>query len=262
MTGPETHPPERDRDDTEMVGGFNAVLAALKSRPKAARQVMVAEGRHRNAALDEIYALARGGAGLSVKRVPRQALDRLYGREGHQGVVALFAALDYVDFDDFLETLVPGAPALILALDRVEDPQNLGALMRSALVFGAAGVIVPRERAASLTPAAVRASAGAAEALPLVRVVNLRRALEILQKCGFWIIGAEGEGESDLSGFAFPERAVITLGSEGRGLSPVIKKTCDHLVSIPQQRDRVTSLNVSVAGGILMYSYFQQIQTE
>ena len=250
--------PEETREGAQMVGGFNGVLAALKSRPRAARSILVAEGRHRNAALDEIYALARA-AGLAVRRSPRQALDRLYGgREGHQGVVALFDALDYASFEDFMETLTPEAPGLILALDRVEDPHNLGALMRSALAFGAAGVVVPRERTAALTPAALRASAGAAEALPLVRVVNLRRALEILQKCGFWITGAEGGEGASLAGFAFPERTVIVLGSEGRGLSSIIKKTCDHLVSIPQHCGQVSSLNVSVAGGIMMYSYFRQ----
>ncbi|MDR2945827.1 MAG: 23S rRNA (guanosine(2251)-2'-O)-methyltransferase RlmB [Candidatus Adiutrix sp.] len=247
------------KQDAEIVGGLNAVLAALKSRPKSCRSLMAAEGRHRNAALDEIYALARAH-GLAVKMSPRQALDRVYGREGHQGLVALFDPLEYVGFEDFLETLPAEGPALVLALDQVEDPGNLGALMRSALAFGAAGVLTGRERSAALTPAAVHAAAGAAEVLPLVRVVNLRRALETLQERGFWLAGADGEAEGNLFRHQFAPRTVLALGSEGQGLSRIIKKTCDELLAIPQNRAQVSSLNVSVAGAVFMCEYFRQMQ--
>lgn len=241
----------------EAVGGLNAVLAALKNRPRSCRSLLVAEGRRPSTALDEIYALARE-ANLAVRRSPRKALDRLFGGDNHQGVVALFDAAGYTAFEDFLESLPQSGQALVLALDKVEDPGNLGALMRSAAAFGAAGVLVPRERAAPLTRAAVKASAGAAEVLPLVRAVNLRRALEILKKMDFWLVGAEGDGGQSLSSFTFPDRAVLVLGSEGRGLSPVIKKECDFLVAIDQRRDQVSSLNVSVAGGILMAEYYRK----
>ncbi len=240
-----------------VVGGLNAVLAALREHPRRCRSLLVAEGRHSTAALEEIFRLARTH-GLPVRMSPRQALDRLYGREGHQGVAAVFDPLEYAGFEEFLEKLPPDGPALILALDRVEDPGNLGALMRSALVFGAAGVLIPRERSAALTPAALSAAAGAAEILPLVRVVNLRRSLEALQKKGFWLVGAEGEGSVSLFEFDFPERAVIVLGSEGRGLAPLTAKTCDFLVAIPQGRREVSSLNVSVAGALFLSEYFRQ----
>lgn len=244
-------------DGTSVVGGLNAVLAALKARPKSCRSLMMAEGRRHGPVVDEIYALARE-AGLSIKKAPRQALDRLYGSESHQGVAALFDAVEYTAFDDFLPAVAGGEPALVLALDQVEDPGNLGALMRSAGAFGAAGVIVPRERTAPLTGAAVKASAGAAESLPLIRVVNLRRALEQLRDYGFWIVGAEGgEGESVFD-FSFPEKTVLVMGSEGKGVSPTIKKTCDFLVSIPQEVSQVNSLNVSVAGGIIMAQYYRR----
>ncbi len=255
---PPDGPAAAPEDGTRVVGGLNAVLAALKSRPRACRALMVAEGRRQSPVVAEIFDLARS-AGLAVRISPRQALDRLYGREHHQGVLALFEALDYADPDDFLEALPAEGPALILALDRVEDPGNLGALMRSARAFGALGVFVPRERTAPLTPAAVRASAGAAESLPLVRVVNLRRSLETLQKMGFWLVGAEGGAGRSLYGFEFPERTVLVLGSEGRGLGPLIQKSCDYLLSIPQRRGEVSSLNVSVAGGIFMSEYFRQV---
>ena len=247
------------RSDAEVVGGLNAVLAALKSRPKSCRALMAAEGRRRGPVLDEIYALSRRH-GLAVKISPRAALDRLYGRESHQGLVALFDPLEYLNFDDFIPTLPAEGPALILALDQVEDPGNLGALMRSALAFGATAVLSGRERSAALTPAAINAAAGAAEILPLVRAVNLRRALEALQKHGFWLVGAEGDTGQSLFGHQFAERTVIVLGSEGRGLSQVVKKTCDHLLAIPQNREHVSSLNVSVAGAIFMCEYFRQVQ--
>jgi 23S rRNA (guanosine2251-2'-O)-methyltransferase len=248
-------PPEGGPD---LVAGPNAVLAALKSRPGACRALMLAEGRRLNAALEEILALARG-LGLPVKRFPRRYLDRLYDRDRHQGLLAVFDARVYVNFEDFAEKLPAQGPALLLVLDRVEDPGNLGALMRSALVFGAAGVITPRERSAPLTPAALRAAAGAADHLPLARAVNLRRALESLQKMGFWILGAEGRGGRSLFDFTFPPRSALVLGSEGRGLSPLIKKTCDALLEIPQQNQLVSSLNVSAAGAVLLAEYFRQL---
>ena len=249
-------PEEAPLGDGEAVGGLNAVLAAMKSRPRSCRSLMVAEGRRSSQALNDIFAEARL-VGLSVKMSPRQALDRVYGSEGHQGVVAIFDRTEYAT-EAYLDQLPNQGPVLILALDRVEDPGNLGALMRSALAFGASAVVVPRERTAPLTTAAVKASAGAAEALPLVRAVNLRRCLDSLKKRGFWLVGAEGDGGESLFNFSFPERAVLVMGSEGRGLSQMIEKTCDFLVAIPQNRDQVSSLNVSVAGAVFMCEYFRQ----
>ena len=265
MTKPIDYNPDRGearprRSDAEVVGGLNAVLAALKSRPKSCRALMAAEGRRRGAVLDEIYALSRQH-GLAVKISPRAALDRLYGRDSHQGLVALFDPLEYVNFDDFIPTLPEEGPVLILALDQVEDPGNLGALMRSALAFGATAVLSGRERSAALTPAAVNAAAGAAEILPLVRAVNLRRSLEVLQKHGFWLVGAEGDTDQSLFDHQFADRTVIVLGSEGKGLGQVIKKTCDHLLAIPQNREHVSSLNVSVAGAVFMCEYFRQVRS-
>lgn len=242
-----------------VVGGLNAVLAALKARSKSCRSLMTAEGRRHGPTVDEIFFLARE-AGLSVKKVPRQALDRLYGAENHQGLVAVFDAVDYTSFDDFLPVAAGASPSLALALDQVEDPGNLGALMRSASAFGAIGVIVPRERTAPLTSAAVKASAGAAESLPLIRVVNLRRALETLRDYGFWIVGAEGGEGENVFDFAFPDKTALVMGSEGRGLSPTVKKVCDFLVSIPHEVSQVNSLNVSVAGGIMMAQYYRRFR--
>ena len=201
-----------------------------------------------------------GGAGLAVRFLPRPALERLCGRSAHQGVGAVFDPVNYLAWERFRQTLPPEGPALVLALDRVEDPGNLGALMRSALAFGALGVVTPRDRAASLTQAALKASSGAAEILPLARAVNLRRALEDLKRAGFWLVGADGRGPENLFTFDFPRRAVVVLGSEGRGLGPFIRKICDFLVAVPQMNRAVSSLNVSVAGALFMAEFVRREQ--
>jgi len=241
------------------VSGLNPVLAALKNRAGACRAVFMAENRRRDGAAGEILALARG-AGLAVRFLPRPALDRLCGRSAHQGVAAVFDSVGYLAWEDFRATLPPEGPALLLALDRVEDPGNLGALMRSALAFGALGVLTPRDRSAPLTPAALKAAAGAAEVLPLARAVNLRRALEDLKKAGFWLVGADSRGPENLFTFVFPGRAVIVLGSEGRGLSPLVRKICDFLVAVPLAGRAVPSLNVSVAGALFMAEFARRGQ--
>lgn len=252
----ENNPGQAFPAEAGTVGGPNAVLSALKNRPRSCRSLMVAEGRRGGGPIAEIFALARSES-IPVKIVPRTALDRVCGGESHQGVVAVFDPLAYVP-EGFLDELPAEGPVLVLALDKVEDPGNLGALIRSAAAFGVAAVAASRDHMAPMTPGALRAAAGAAEAVPLVRVTNLRRALEKMQKQGFWVVGADGDGDQTLAGFNFPERAVLVLGSEGRGLGDIIKKTCDFLLAIDQKKGAVSSLNVSVAGGILMSEYFRR----
>lgn len=253
-----SHKPETETpaEVSEAVGGPNAVLAALKARGRSCRSLLAAEGRRGSKVVDEIFALARA-LSLPIKISPRLALDRAYGSGGHQGIVAVFDKVNY-GTEDSLLNLPPEGPVLLLALDKVEDPGNLGALIRSACAFGASAVLAAKDRTAPLTPAALRAAAGAAETVPLVRVVNLRRSLESLKDQGFWLVGADGDGSSDLAGFDFPERTVLVMGSEGKGLSAVIKKVCDFMLAIPQRREAVSSLNVSVAGAILMCQYYRR----
>jgi 23S rRNA (guanosine2251-2'-O)-methyltransferase len=259
MTKSQGEPAGAEAAAGRTVGGLNPVLAALKNRAAACRGVFMAENRRRDGVAGEILALARAG-GLTVRFLPRPALDRLCGRFAHQGVAAIFDSIGYLAWESFRETLPPGGPALVLALDRVEDPGNLGALMRSALAFGALGVLTPRDRSAPLTPAALKAAAGAAEVLPLVRAVNLRRALEDLKKAGFWLVGADIRGPENLFTFVFPQRAVVVLGSEGRGLSPLTRKICDFLVAVPQASRAVPSLNVSVAGALFLAEFLRRGQ--
>jgi 23S rRNA (guanosine2251-2'-O)-methyltransferase len=244
-------------DAGQTVSGLNPVLSALKKRAGACRAVFMAENRRRDGTAGEILALA-ASRGLAGQFVPRPALDRLCDRTVHQGVAAVFDPIAAWNWESFRQNLPPEGPALVLALDRVEDPGNLGALMRSALAFGARGVVTPRDRAAPLTRAALKASAGAAEILPLARVVNLGRALEDLKKSGFWVVGADARGPENLFTFDFPGRAVVVLGSEGRGLSPLVSKNCDFLVAVPQADQNVPSLNVSVAGAIFLAEFFRR----
>jgi 23S rRNA (guanosine2251-2'-O)-methyltransferase len=257
VTGRRVEPASAEAADSRIVSGLNPVLAALKNRAGACRVVYLAENRRRDGAVGEILALA-GAEGLAVRFLPRPALDRLCGRPGHQGVAAVFDPISCPAWESFRETLPPEGPALVLVLDRVEDTGNLGALMRSALAFGALGVVTPRDRSAPLTPAALKAAAGAAEILPLVRAVNLRRALEDLKKVGFWLVGADSRGPENLFSFDFPRRAAVVLGSEGRGLSPLIRKICDFLVAVPQASGAVPSLNVSVAGALFLAEFLRQ----
>ncbi len=255
---PEDGPSQLQRENQgEILGGPNAVLAALKLRGSACRSLFLAEGRRASGgAAGQIVELARSLA-LPLKIVPRSALDRLCGELVHQGVAAVFDPLAYAS-ESFLAELPEQGPAALLALDRIEDPGNLGALMRSAAAFGFLAVLAPKDRMAPLSSAALKAAAGAAESLPLVRVTNLRRSLDNLKDKGFWIVGADGDGQAQLSDFSFPSRSVLLLGSEGRGLSQLSQKSCDFVLAIEQRREAVSSLNVSVAGAILMHAYFCQ----
>jgi 23S rRNA (guanosine2251-2'-O)-methyltransferase len=255
-------------DRALILSGRHPVLEALRSRTRPIEEVLVeAEARDRHA---DILALARQG-GIRCSRVPRAALTALAGSGHHQGVLARVAPREYAELEDLLA--VPGArgePALFVALDQVQDPGNVGNLLRTAEALGAHGALVPRHQAAGLTPHVVRAAAGALEYLPVARVGNLGQALERLKKEGCWIIGAVAEGRDakaprtprgpqapwlvDLRG-----PLVLVLGSEGRGLRPLVARSCDVLVSIPLA-GRVASLNVAAAGAALLYEVRRQRQ--
>jgi 23S rRNA (guanosine2251-2'-O)-methyltransferase len=255
-------------DRALILSGRHPVLEALRSRTRPIEEVLVeAEARDRHA---DILALARQG-GIRCSRVPRAALTALAGSGHHQGVLARVAPREYAELEDLLA--VPGArgePALFVALDQVQDPGNVGNLLRTAEALGAHGALVPRHQAAGLTPHVVRAAAGALEYLPVARVWNLGQALECLKKEGCWVIGAVAEGRDakaprtprgpqapwlvDLRG-----PLVLVLGSEGRGLRPLVARSCDVLVSIPLA-GRVASLNVAAAGAALLYEVRRQRQ--
>jgi len=188
------------------------------------------------------------------KRVERAVLDDLSRQSNHQGVV--FSVLKAQDIS--LEQLLRLNPSLLLILDEIVDPQNLGSLLRVAEVTGATGVIITDRRSAPLSPAARRASAGASELLPLVRVTNLRRTLDLLKQKGFWTVGTSlQEGSKEIYDFTFPEKCALVLGSEGSGLRELTARECDFLIKIPML-GKIDSLNVSQAGAVCLFEYNRQ----
>jgi 23S rRNA (guanosine2251-2'-O)-methyltransferase len=201
--------------------------------------------------LQEIIDLARERS-VPVRFEPREALDRASNGAAHQGVVAFGAAHKYAE----LEQVVPGAQLLVV-LDGVEDPHNLGAIIRTAHAAGASAVIVPERRAAGLTETVAKAAAGAIEHLPVVRVANVNQTLEELKKRGFWIYGLDERGAELYSAIPYTRPTVFVLGGEGQGLHQLVKKHCDVTVRIPLAGP-ISSLNVSVAAGIALFEWRRQ----
>ncbi len=236
--------------------GIHAVREALVAgRPL--ERIVIARGRHGNR-LDELAALARQ-RGVSVRFEVRAQLDRLAGTAEHQGVVALTAAKQAAG----LEYLIARGAArengkgFLVLLDGVEDPHNLGAIVRTALAAGADGVVIPERRAAGLTETVARVSAGALAHVPVARVKNLARAMEELKESGYWLVGLDERAEKTYSAVDFTGPVGIVLGSEGEGLHELTRKRCDFLVSIPTAGP-VRSLNVSVAAGVVLFEVVRQ----
>jgi 23S rRNA (guanosine2251-2'-O)-methyltransferase len=238
--------------EPEWVAGRNAVVEALRAHlPVTA--VYVAEGTERDGRLREVFRTA-AERGLSLLEVTRVELDRLTGGAVHQGVAARVPPYDYAHPDDLLELAAGrGSPPLVVALDSVTDPRNLGAVVRSAAAFGAHGVVVPERRAAGMTAAAWKVSAGAAARMPVARATNLTRQLESYQSAGCMVVGLAVDGEVALPDLDLADGPlVLVVGSEGGGLSRLVAKACDQLVSIPMASG-VESLNAGVAAGIALY---------
>lgn len=232
----------------ELVTGRNAVAEALRARVPAST-LLVAVGIDADDRVTEIVALAHKRQ-LEILELPRPELDRLTGRAPHQGIALRVPPYAYLHPDDLLGRAL-GAP-LLVALDSVTDPHNLGSVIRSTAAFGGHGVVVPERRAAGVTASAWKASAGAAARIPVARAVNLTRTLTSYQKAGLQVIGLAADGDADLDTFpGGDEGLVIVVGSEGKGLSRLVGETCDALVSIPMS-GAVESLNAGVAAAVAL----------
>ena len=245
--------------DAEWVAGRNPVVEALRAGVPV-NGVYVAEGAERDGRLREAFRLA-AERGISLLEVTRAELDRMTGGAVHQGLAARIPAYEYAHPDDFLQTAAERSePALIVALDSVTDPRNLGAVVRSAAGFGAHGVVVPERRAAGMTASAWKTSAGAAARLPVAQAVNLVRQLKAYQEAGCMVVGLAADGEVTLPQLAGGDWAagplVIVVGSEGKGLSRLVADTCDRLVSIPMASS-LESLNAGVAASVALYAVAQ-----
>lgn len=239
----------------DKISGIHAVREALESG-RALDHIVIARGRHGDR-LEPIINRARE-RNVPVRFEERAQLDRLANSPQHQGVVAFAAAKHAVDLEEILaRDKANQAPGLLVLLDGVEDPHNLGAIIRSALAAGASGVVLPERRAAGLGETVARASAGALEHLQVARVVNLPRAMEELKEAGYWLVGLDERAEKDFSVIDLTGNVALVLGGEGKGLHELVRKRCDFLASIPT-RGPVRSLNVSVAAGIILFEAVRQ----
>jgi len=239
----------------EVLYGVHPVAEALKAGRRRFDHVLVAAERH-DERLARLVSECRQ-AGVRVKQEKREHLTQLAGTAGHQGVVAVVRPKELLTIEDLFEGSGASHERLLLALDGVEDPQNLGALLRVADGAGVDGVIVTGRRSAPLSPVAMKASAGAVEHLRIARVVNLVRALEELKEQNIWVIGLDERGETDYDRFDLTGNCVLVLGREGAGLHDLVKRTCDHLLRIPMAGG-VSSLNVSTAGAVVLYEAARQ----
>ena len=238
----------------DVLYGIHAVEEALGARSRSLDHLEVARERH-DQRLQAVIDLARR-EGISLRFVPREQLDRLARTKAHQGVVAVVAGKSYSALDEILAQK-KGEHSFIVVLDGVEDPHNLGALIRTADGAGADGVVIPERRSAAVNPTVVKASAGASEHVSIARVVNLGRTLDELKEHNLWTVGLDERGDRSYDELDYRMDCAIVLGAEGHGLHDLVRKKCDYLVSIPMA-GKVPSLNVSVAGAVVMYELARQ----
>jgi 23S rRNA (guanosine2251-2'-O)-methyltransferase len=234
--------------------GIHAVSEALKSGARSFEYVGIARERHDHR-VQRLIDDCRS-SGVQVRFLSREQLDRTANTDNHQGVIAVTSSKPYADVDTLLEQR-HGEYTFLVVLDNVEDPHNLGALIRTADGAGADGVIIPERRAAGLTGAAVKASAGASEHLPIARVTNISRTFDEMKERNVWTVGLDERGMQSYDELDYNMHCAIVLGAEGKGLHDLVRKRCDFLVSIPML-GHVRSLNVSVAGAVVMYELARQ----
>ncbi len=240
-----------------IVYGINPVLEVLRSHPEDVKKLLLSLTRDDRVA-KEIFSLARS-MNIPVERVEREVIGSLAGVQSHQGVcVIVRGGYRYRDLED----LIAGwreekEPALFVILDSIQDPQNMGTLIRTAHSAGVHGVIIPRDRTCAITSTVVKASSGATEYTPVARVVNLARTIGRLKKEGIWVVGLEAGSGKDIYTWDLTDHTAIVLGSEGRGLRRLIRESCDVILSIPM-KGRLSSLNVSQAGAIVLFEARRQ----
>jgi len=246
-------------ESSNLIYGVNAVVEALRAGTRQIESVTILESA-RPDRLKSLIELARQ-KGVPVHRVPRLDLDRTLGEVRHQGVVARIAAARYADADDLLDTLETkidtSDPPLVLGLDAIEDPRNMGSILRTSECAGVHAVFIAERRAVGLTGAVAKVAAGALEYVPVARVTNLVRLIEQLKARNIWVVGAAGDASQSYTDWDWTLPAAIFLGSEGHGLHRLVREHCDTLVRIPVS-GKLDSLNVSVAAGVLLYEARRQ----
>lgn len=240
--------------DPLIIFGINAVTEKLKSSPSEISELLIDQGRDRQSLHPLVEEAHRRN--VAVRHVGLAELNALASGGSHQGVVALTASYAYSVFDDLIRTGTP-LPITVLILDGITDPRNLGAMLRSAEGAGVRHVVIPKDRAAGVTPVAMKSSAGAIAHLKIYRVPNVTRALQALKSAGYWLVGLDNTAQQSIYEVNYPEALGIVLGSEGAGIRPLVRRQCDFLLSIPML-GKVGSLNVSVAGAVVLYEVVRQ----
>lgn len=253
---PRREAPVREGGSSGILFGLLPVLEALRSGARRVEKILVAEGGGEKR-LAEVLELARD-AGVHFQKVSRDQLNRIAGPgANHQGVVAQVSAADYSDADELLDKVESQDCPLVLVLDGIEDPRNLGALLRVAECAGVNAVFVPEHRAVGLTETVVKTSAGATEYIETAKVKNLNRLIERLKEMDVWVVGASGDAEMSFDEWDWTRPSAVVMGSEGRGLHRLVAENCDALVKIPM-KGNISSLNVSVAAGVLLFEAVRQ----
>lgn len=242
-------------NDLEYIAGKNPVIEALRGK-RPINKIWIAEGSQKGQ-MTVVMQLAKEKQ-INVQIAPRKKLDQMVPDEQHQGVVAQAAAYEYQDMSVLFNRAAERNEApFFLLLDELEDPHNLGSILRTADAVGAHGVIVPKRRQVGLTYTVAKASAGAIEHVPVTRVTNLARTMDELKKQGLWFVGTDAKGDQDYREVDLDMPVVLVIGSEGKGISRLVKEKCDFLVRIPLA-GQVTSLNASVAASLLMYEVYRR----
>ena len=246
-------------ESRDLLYGVNPLLEALRAGERIPLEIVIAEGA-RDERLHELIELARS-KNVIIKRAPRASIDRAVGNSGHQGVMARIAAARYADSEYLLSSIASRVGTekepLVVVLDGVEDPRNLGAILRTAECAGVDGVFVPERRAAGLTDIVAKAAAGATEYVPIARATNLSRLIAQLKERNLWVVGTAADAALHYTEWEWARPSVVVFGGEGVGLHRLVRERCDVLVRIPVQ-GKIQSLNVSVAAGIVLYEALRQ----
>lgn len=246
-------------ESRDLLYGLNPLLEVLRAGDRIPPEIVIAEGA-RDERLRELIELARA-KNVTVKRAPRASIDRAIGNTHHQGVMARVAAARYADTEELLSAIAARVGGekepLVMVLDGVEDPRNLGAILRTAECAGVHGVFVPERRAAGLTDLVSKASAGATEYVPTARAVNLSRLIAQLKERKLWVVGTAADASMNYTEWDWTRPSAVVLGGEGAGLHRLVRENCDVLVRIPVQ-GKIQSLNVAVAAGVVLYEALRQ----
>lgn len=239
---------------SRLIYGINPVREALRTHPHEVRWIKVGKGR---GGVKEIIELAEA-SGIRVESVPIRSLSSIVNTDKHQGIVAGLSPYRYVDLDDILRRWrSSGEKAFILILDSIQDPHNAGSLIRTACCAGVHGIVITKDRSVDITPTVVKSSAGATEHMPIARVTNLRQTIERLKDAGLWIIGLDAGADMSIFESGLDLDIGLVVGSEGKGIRELVKRSCDLLLSLPL-KGGIGSLNASVAGGIAIYEVLRR----